>query len=1144
MPNIDISREATDFRKHYDRVHMQQGRVLTDDDFNEGERLDAEDSRRVRVDVIGPAGSPDDGFRLKVPTVGPLTGQLTLTAGTFYAGGLRLELENDEGFNLQKDWLQQGSSPGETLTAPAGAQFDFVWLDVWQQPVSAVEDKELLEAALGGADTSTRIRTMRRAHVLSNVGEVDCADAWNQLQTSLNSQGTVNGDFELVPNASLKVEPDGTTVTDDLCSPPVNGGYLGAENQAIRVQIVGSNQFSWGFDNGAPLYRVKLLADNNGALRQIHMLTLPKDQAHYPLEGQVVELLPWSALLSNGQKNAELSGFMAKVDGGYNPDTQDLHITAAPGNDTGVPPMAFGQRWSARSDNAAISNENPPEDVYFYMRLWNRGDDTTSLAAIGFVPGTPVSLAKTGLQVTFSGTNLRKNDFWIIAVRPETPDAVVPWELSSGRAPHGVRRWIAPLGIIHWPGGGATVEVLDDCRPTFLPLTRIKGCCTYTVGDGTHSYGNFSKIQDAVNALPATGGQICVLKGIYNESVVIDKRVNVRIHGCGPESRVQAITVQNTPLPAFMISDSSAIVLEDMAIQSGPRSAVHISNARHVTVRRCLIQIGDQPTIWQAIFSRADDVLIEKNIIEVLPREGGPPKPTVPPALGTPGAPAGVNTPPDPITMGFATRGGVQLGGGSDRVRVLQNIIRGGIWNGVTLGSIHVVGSADPGDNPDRPNSEDPCDPCRPVDLSDDDPGGGDIRFESAGDLYDIEIAGNHISDMGINGIGVVRFFNVLNGGDMVGVHGLHIYDNFITRCMRRDLAQVSQAMQFLVGYGGIALAKVSDLRILRNEIVNNGISHLQPICGVFAIFVEGLQLDDNRILNNGPRTEAPVKNAQNGIRGGVHIWIVTPIIESTTSNELLSVSRSSLGKGIPTCSMRDNIIVAPLGRSVTFLAAGAVVVNRNRLVTEATTGRDLDLIAASVLIGNFGFSNEWTLGLFIMLIVLLFGKHSNLTPAQLCQFAKLLGLINPGPPLSLWPPLVRQWTTGKTLICENQITLDVLDQPFGFGISSVVVFSLDDVGMTDNQCEITTTNVFFFVDALLAGGSVRVADNRFSETWLHTGFSGWSIGGMNTTTDNQSTHCLLGQAILPGMRIFRDNLALVEAFCPGECGDRWQLDN
>lgn len=1130
MPNIDISRDATDLRKHYDRVQTQQGRVLTDDDFNEAERLDAEDSRRVRVDVIGPAGSPDNGFKLKI-----VGGQLTLSAGTYYTGGLRLELEADEQFNLQKDWLQQGARPGETLTAPAGAQFDFVWLDVWQQPVSAVEDKELFEAALGGADTSARIRTMRRARVLSNVGDVDCADAWTQLLTSLNGEGTLNSDFELVPNASLTVEPDGTAGTDDLCSPPVNGGYLGAENQAIRVQIVGTNQFTWGFDNGAPLYRVKLVADNNGLLRKIHMLTVPKDQAHYPLEGQVIELLPWSALLSNGQKNAELSGFMAKVDGGYNPDTQDLHITAAPGNDTGTPVMPFGQRWSARSDAAAINNEDPPDDGYFYMRVWNRGADTQSPSAINFIAGTPVSLAKTGIQVTFNGTQLRKNDFWIIAARPETPNTFVPWELSTGRPPHGVRRWLAPLGMIHWPGGGAGVAVTDDCRPTFLPLTKIKGCCTYTVGDGTHSFGNFLKIQDAVNALPAAGGQICVLAGIYDENVTIDKRVAITIHGCGKRSRVQSIRNGNVPAaPAFLITNSDEITLESMAIESGPMSAVQIGNSRHITVQRCLIQMRDRPTIWQAIFSRGDDVLIDSNIIEVLPREGGPPKPEVPPGVGTAGAPSGVHTPPDHINQGFATRGGIQLAGGSDRVRVSNNIIRGGIWNGITLGSIEIIGSNDPGDKPDKPNSEDPCDPCRPVDQGDDDPGGPNIRIESAGDLYDIEIVANKITDMGINGIGVVRFFNLTKGGDLVGVHGLHIYDNFIARCMRRNIAQVSEVMQFLMGYGGISLAKVSDLRILRNEIVNNGVSHLQPICGVFAIFVQGLQLDDNRIVNNGPRTEAPVKNAQNGNRGGVHIWIILPMIEVATANALFKTKGRTL-TSVPTCSMRDNIIVAPLGRAVTFFALGSVVVNRNRLVTEASTLRDLDLLASTVLIGNLGLSNEWTLGLLFVLILILVGKNRGGNQEELCRFAKLIGLINPGPPAEFWPPLVRKWATGKTLMCENQITFAVADEPLGFGLSSVFVFSLDDIGMTDNQCEFTTTNQFLAVNAFLLAGSVREADNRFAETWGHVAFSAWSIGGMNTTTDNQSTHCLRAQTFM-GLRVFKDNLMFINAFCRGEC--------
>jgi hypothetical protein len=99
-----------------------------------------------------------------------------------------------------------------------------------------------------------------------------------------------------------------------------------------------------------------------------------------------------------------------------------------------------------------------------------------------------------------------------------------------------------------------------------------------------------------------------------------------------------------------------------------------------------------------------------------------------------------------------------------------------------------------------------------------------------------------------------------------------------------------------------------------------------------------------------------------------------------------------------------------------------------------------------------------------------------------------------------------------------------------------VLVFSLDDLGMTDNECEITTTNVFFHADTLLLGGSVRLADNRLSETWMHAGFSGITLGGMNTTTDNQSTHCLQAQSWL-NLRVFKDNLALLSTFCPHECG-------
>src|SRR6185503_13600323 len=114
-----------------------------------------------------------------------------------------------------------------------------------------------------------------------------------------------------------------------------------------------------------------------------------------------------------------------------------------------------------------------------------------------------------------------------------------------------------------------------------------------------------------------------------------------------------------------------------------------------------------------AIFSRGDDVLIQGNTVEV--RRNQPLPVTIPPAIGQPLAPVTVNTPTvPPVYTGDVARGGIQIAGGSDRVKILDNIIQGGIWNGITLGSLHLVGSNDQNDTPDTPGSEDPCFPWRP----------------------------------------------------------------------------------------------------------------------------------------------------------------------------------------------------------------------------------------------------------------------------------------------------------------------------------------------------------------------------------------------------------------------------------------------
>src|SRR5262249_47963481 len=114
MGTEDISRNATSRPKRYVRVRIQPGAAPTDHAINQGARLVAEDERRLRIDVIGAAGSVDAGFRIANPRINA-HGELDfdIGPGTYYVGGLRAEVnapDPGEAFSTQSDWLQQPPS--------------------------------------------------------------------------------------------------------------------------------------------------------------------------------------------------------------------------------------------------------------------------------------------------------------------------------------------------------------------------------------------------------------------------------------------------------------------------------------------------------------------------------------------------------------------------------------------------------------------------------------------------------------------------------------------------------------------------------------------------------------------------------------------------------------------------------------------------------------------------------------------------------------------------------------------------------------------------------------------------------------------------------------------------------------------------
>jgi len=700
MSSVDISRKLFQPAKHYARAVYQQGRVTLDSDQNENNLLAGEELQRLIAEAICSGGSPNAGFTISNVHAAARpdeqekeTYDLDVGAGSFYLGGRRFTAEPGDTFLAQSDWLQivlDGGLPAPPAAGDLanGPRHDFVWLEAWEQCVTATEDSEILERALGGPDTTARLRRMRRIHVTTNTAD-DCSDALAGLGVAIDLD---SGAILSPTRVTVGFDPAG--VTDDPCKPATKAGFLGADNQTFRVQITAPGRFIWGADNASPLYRVQAqsVEDPGGGpatLRRIHFLTSPPDQAHYPLAGQTVELMRWGALLPNHEKVAEPTGMLATVEASYDPDSRSIVIATAV-------PQAWVD-WFAGAGAGALSDHDAPEDrQFFYLRLWTGGSSANGAPDFPFAPSVAQPLASTGLTVTFSD-NGRLGEYWIIAARPNTPDIVVPWALQQGLPPMGPLVFLTPLAIITCAldNNNHPAPSVHDCRHRFRPLCETSCCCTITVGDGQTSFGDVASVQTAIELVP-DGGEVCVLQGTYRETTTIDGRHNITIVGCGPNSLLMP-PAESAGAAALTIRNSSHIELRELgfealgihAIQIDGNDAAPVRNTRFerldirardvaavigtglrgFEMRRCDIDvlplaatladnlaIGRQPAVYLA----GDDLLVEACRVE----------------LGT-----GAATAREIAAAAAAARrplGGIQIGGGSHRVRLRDNLIRGG----------------------------------------------------------------------------------------------------------------------------------------------------------------------------------------------------------------------------------------------------------------------------------------------------------------------------------------------------------------------------------------------------------------------------------------------------------------------------------
>lgn len=512
----DRARVSYNPRQQYRSVVMQQGRVTLEADWNESQAILGEELRHETLDIIGPAGTPDNGYEIVVTGKVPVPPfDFTVSAGTMYVGGVRLVLDTAVQYSNQPDWLDHSGDPDWIMPSSNNPPTDeYIYLLVREQEVSAVEDSALREVALGGPDTAARTRMIQ--HIVRLAAQAtDCAGGLAAAEAYWAKEGLTfePATMRLVPRSTLQVS-FGSLPKPDPCEPEVTGGYLGADNQLIRVQITGPNTLVWGFDDASFLYRVTI----DSTAKVLTLQSQPVDAFHQPQANQAVEVLRSAALLSDGEYVAAATGVVQTLTSSYNQSTQQLTLPAAlpaPYIDPAQTPRAF-------------------------LRVWQQ--------QLTFTPGTPIELGNTGVYVTLTtagGAPFHIGDYWMIAVRPSTPTQVYPEVYLQGKGPDGARMWACPLGAIEWDGG--ILKLDDDCRVKFCNLIEAcveggGGCCTVTV-----------KPQDAANLQSiidiAARGQkdgvitVCLTPGQYNltQALVLGQQHSgLTIEACGDGAKIQA----------------------------------------------------------------------------------------------------------------------------------------------------------------------------------------------------------------------------------------------------------------------------------------------------------------------------------------------------------------------------------------------------------------------------------------------------------------------------------------------------------------------------------------------------------------------------------------------------------------------------
>lgn len=477
--HADLSRTTFRPARHYAAVLAQQGRVQLDADANEQAAIQLHQARSTAVDLIGRHGGPlgangDTGFRIAYHGATPDLDTLDIHGGHYYVDGILCDATRpapgdavpDEDtadgdaeteppaeappafwtYWDQPDGHRDKEKPGDRL--PTDYPF-VVYLDVWERAVTAAEDPELREVALGPAmpDTAARRKVVWQVlplpyATLGIEGDVPQPDDVRRAFERWAAK-------ETVPKSRLAARsrrPD--HADEDPCLVRPEARYRGPENQLYRVEIheggetgkAGNATFKWSRENGAVVFPVDAV------------------------DGTWVEL---ATLGQDAKLDLDVGDHVEFVDTAYASRLEPLPLLRV--EELDLP----GRRVRLSAEPDEHVGRRP--ELHPYLRRWDHRAAPKQRGRTGALRGGAVRVEEgtwlpleDGVEVYFEkGGVYRTGDYWTVAARTATGD--VEWPVNAARKPllihpAGIVRHYAPLALVQ--GEGGTV----DLRLGFSPL--------------------------------------------------------------------------------------------------------------------------------------------------------------------------------------------------------------------------------------------------------------------------------------------------------------------------------------------------------------------------------------------------------------------------------------------------------------------------------------------------------------------------------------------------------------------------------------------------------------------------------------------------------------------------------------------------